>query len=214
MNDPFQSQRRPAPPRPAHQAMGPLRDTSPDAKFVRSRSKGFLRAVELLDALTAGDESLYASLSSQAAEYTRPAPDPFATKRGAAKSDGEEALLDAMLQAPPPPPETQAFQERKEELNRQCQKIIRAESARQEDKVVYLASCSIPFHLIHWIDEEGNVLRHYRPQDLDTPLLQMAAELLSGEYFLVEIHGSFPDASPGTVLYAARKSGSVEKVTF
>ena len=49
MNDPFQSQRRPAPPRPAHQAMGPLRDTSPDAKFVRSRSKGFLRAVELLD---------------------------------------------------------------------------------------------------------------------------------------------------------------------
>lgn len=213
MNDPFQSQRRPAPPRPAHQAMGPLRDTSPNARLLRPRSKGFFHAVELLDALTAGDESLYASLSSQAAE-SKPAPDPFAAKRGTAKPDGEEDPLDVMLQTPPPPPETQAFQERKEELNRQCQEIVRAESARQEDKVVYLASCSIPLHLIHWIDEEGNVLRHYRPQDLDTPLLQMAAELLCSGYFLVEVHGSFPDASPGTVLYAARKSGAVEKVTF
>lgn len=214
MNDPFQSQRRPVPPRPA-QTMGPLRDTSPDARLLRPRSKRFLRAVELLDTLTAGDEGLYAYLSSKAGEArSGPAFDPFAAKRGMVRPDAKEDPLNAMLQVTPPPADTQAFQELKDQLYRQCQEIVQAESAQQEDKVVYLALCGLPFHRIHWIDDEGNILRHYRPQDLDTPLLRMAAELLCGGYILVEIHGSFPDAAPGTVLYAARESGAVEKVTF
>lgn len=212
MINPFQTQRPPAQARPA-QAMGPLRDTSPEARLLRPRSRRLLRAIKMLDVLTSGDEGLYACLSAKAGEARPAAFDPFAAKRGAAQPAAEADPLDALLQTPPPPVGTQEFQELKEDLCRQCQEIVQAETV-QEDRVIYLASCGLRHHRIHRIDDTGRILRHYRPEDLETPLLRMADELLSRGFILVEIHGSFPDAEPGTVLYAASETGEVEKVTF
>lgn len=196
------------------QTMGPLRDTSPDARLLRPRSKRLLRAVKLLDVLTSGDDGLYAYLSARAIESKpKSSFDPFAAKRGAMQPAAAEDPIDAVTQTAPPPAGTREFQELKDGLCRQCQEIVQAETA-QEDKVVYLASCGLPFHRIHWIDDTGEIIRHYRPEDLDTPLLRMADELLSSGFILVEVHGGFPDAEPGTVLYAANEAGEVEKVTF
>jgi len=211
MSDPFQAQKQFAKPKPT-QAVGPLRDTSPDARLLRPRSKRLLRAVEMLDVLTSGDEELHAYLSAKAGE-AKPAFDPFAAKRRAVQPALREDPIDAMTQTAPPPVGTREFQELKDGLCQQCQEMIQAETV-QEDKVVYLAPCGLPFHRIHWIDGSGEIIRHYRLSDLDTPLLRMADELLCGGYILVEVHGGFPDAEPGTVLYAANKAGEVEKVTF
>lgn len=211
MSDPFQAQRRPAQSKPT-QAMGPLRDTSSDARLLRPRSKRLLHAVKMLDVLTSGDEGLHAYLSAKAGE-AKPAFDPFAAKRGAVQPALQEDPIDAMTQTAPPPVGTQEFQELKDGLRQQCQEMIRAETV-QADKVVYLAPCGLPFHRIHWIDDAGEIIRHYRLVDLNTPLLRMADELLYSGFILVEVHGGFPNAEPGTVLYAANKAGEVEKVTF
>lgn len=211
MINPFQSQRRPVQSKPT-QVMGLLRDTSSDAHLLRPRSKRLLCAVKMLDVLTSGDEELHTYLSAKAREV-KPAFDPFAAKRGAVQLALQEDPIDAMIQTPPPPAGAQEFQELKDDLRQRCQEIIQAETA-QADKVVYLAPCGLPFHRIHWIDDVGEIIRHYRLEDLDTPLLRMADELLCSGFILVEIHGGFPDAEPGTVLYAANEAGEVEKVTF
>lgn len=211
MINPFQYQRRPVQSKPAR-AMGPLRDTNPDALLLRPRSRRLLRAVKMLDILTSGDEALHAYLSARAGE-AKPAFDPFAAKRGAVQPALQEDPIDAMTQTPPPPAGTQEFQELKGDLRQQCREIVQAETA-QADQVAYLAPCGLPFHRIHWIDDAGEIIRHYRLEDLDTPLLRMADELLCSGFILVEIHGGFPDAGPGTVLYAANEAGEVERVTF
>ena len=214
MFDPFQTQRKPAQAKPAQRAVGPLRDTSPDARLLRPRSKRLLRAVKMLDVLTSDDEGLYSYLSAKAGEAKpKHSFDPFAAKRGMVQPAVEEDPMDAMTQTAPPPAGTQEFQKLKDNLCRQCQEIVQAETA-QEDKVVYLAPCGLRFHRIHWIDDAGDIIRHYRPEDLDTPLLRMADELLFSGFILVEVHGDFPDAGPGTVLFAANEAGEVEKVTF
>lgn len=217
MTDPFQARRMPAQAGQAQakppQAMGPLRDTSPDSRLLRPRSRRLLHAVRLLDLLTSGDEGLHDYLSARAGEAK---PDPFAAQRSGTQAAPDP--LDAMIRMAPPPVDTQEFQELKEDLLRQCQETVQTETiqeeAVQEDNVVYLASCGLRFHRIHWIDDAGRIIRHYRPEDLDTPLLLMADDLLGSGFVLVEVHGGFPEAAPGTVLYAVSGSGAVEKVTF
>lgn len=208
MFDPFQTQRKPGRARAAHSA-GLLRDTSPDAAALRPRSKRLLGAVKMLDVLTAGDEGLYGYLSARAGG-TAPgsAADPFAANRGMA---GPEEEL-PVPQTPPPPVDTEEFQALKDDLTRQCREAVRSETTLEE-KVTYLAPCGLLFHRIHWIDGTGDIIRHYRPADLDTPLLRKADELLHQGFVLVEVRGSFPDAAPGTVLYAVNEAGEVKKVT-
>lgn len=210
MFDPFQIQRKSAQVKPA-KAVGSLRDTSPDAALLRPRSKRLLHAVKMLDILTADDEGIYDYLSARAREAgSKPAFDPFAAKKGTARPAEEELPIP---QTPPPPVDTVEFQELKDNLCEQCQEAIQEETAFEEN-VVYLAPCGLRFHRIHWLDDRGEIIRHYRPEDLDTPLLRMADELLYKGFVLVEVHGSFPDAEPGTILCAVNETGTVEKVTF
>lgn len=197
--------------------MGPLVDTSPDALLLRPRSKKFLHAVKMLDVLTAGDEGLHACLSARAGQAKpKPAFDPFAAKRGMVQPAVEEDPIDTMVQTPPPPTGTQEFQELKEELCRQYQEIVQEEASLREalleENVTYLAPCGLFCHRIHSLDETGAIVRHYRPGDLDTPLLQKADQLLHQGFVLVEVHGSFPDAVPGSILYAVSETGEVKKV--
>lgn len=213
MSNPFQTQRRSAVSKTA-QARGPLTDTSPDARLLQPRSKKLLHAVKMLDVLTSGDEGLYDYLSAKAGEAKiKPAFDPFAAKRGMAQPAAEEDSIDAMIQEPPPPADTQEFQELKEELYEQCQEIVQEESITEEENVTLLAPCGLYNHRIHMLDDKGDILRHYRPNDLDTPLLRKADELLHQGFVLVEVRGDFPDAAPGTVLYAVSETGAVRKVT-
>lgn len=210
MFDPFQIQRKSAQVKPA-KAVGPLRDTSPNAALLRPRSKRLLHAVKMLDILTAGDEGIYDYLSARAKEAgSKSAFDPFAAKKGMARPAEEDLPIP---QTPPPSVDTEEFQELKDSLSVQCQEAIQEETAFEEN-VVYLAPCGLRFHRIHWVDDRGEIIRHYRPEDLDTPLLRMADELLYKGFVLVEVHGSFPDAEPGTVLCAVNETGAVEKVTF
>lgn len=209
MFDPFQTQKKPAQAR-TKQMFGQLRDTSPDAARMRPRSRRLLHAVKLLDVLTAGDAGLYGYLAARAREAgARPAADPFAVNRGTARPAEEELALPQSL----PPVGTEEFQDLKDSLCRQCQEAVREETVQEED-VAYLAPCGLPFHRIHWLDDRGEIIRHYRPEDLDTLLLQMADELLYKGFVMVEVHGSFPEAGPGTALYAVDETGRVEKVTF
>lgn len=207
MFDPFQTQRKPAQTKPA-QVVSPLRDTSPDAALLRPRSKRLLHAVKMLDILTAGDEGLFDYLSDRANRaQSKHAFDPFATSRRTAEPEEELPVPET----PPPPVDTEEFQEVKNDLCRQCQEVVQEETVFDE-KVTYLAPCGLLFRRIHWLDEEGNIICHYRPADLDTPLLRKADELLHQGFVLVEVRGDFPDAKPGTVLYAVGETGAVQKV--
>lgn len=231
MTDPFQIQRMPAQAGQAQvkppQAVGPLQNASPNSRLLRPRGKRLLHAVRLLDLLTSGDESLHDYLSARAGEAK---PDPFAARRSGADP------LDTMTRTAPPPVDTQEFQALKGDLLQQCRETVQAETVHMEtvqtdqakavrteivqaeavleDNVVYLAPCGLPLHRIHWIDETGWIIRHYRLEDLDTPLLQLVDDLLGSGFVLVEVHGGFPEAVPGTVLFAVNGSGAVEKVTF
>lgn len=229
MFDPFQTQRGPTRMQqgpaqtqqaPGRSQAGPFRglltDTSPDAHLLRPRSGKLLNAVKMLDKLTSGDEELYAYLSVKAEEEKpRVSIDPFAAGRGTAPP-AEEDPLEELTRTPPPPVDTQEFQELKEELTERCRETIQeevmTEEEEEEEKVTLLAPCGLFLHRIHTVDDRGEILRHYRPKDLDTPLLRKADQLLHQGYVLVEVRGDFPDAAPGSVLYAVGESGAVRKV--
>ncbi len=211
MFDPFQTQKKPAQARPV-QRVGALTDTSPDAARMRPRSRKFLRAVEMLDVLTSDEKRLYEYLSAKAVEAKPAASNPFAANRSAAGVAAEKDVIDELLQTPPPPLDTPEFQELKDELCQKCQEAVQEQTAFEDEEVAYLASCGLLFHCIHWLDKTGAILRHYRPRDLDTPLLQKADELLRQGFILIEVRGGFPDAGPGSVLYAVRETGAVQKV--
>lgn len=192
MFDPFQTQNKPkGAPTPAAGSFI-LRDTARDrfaavdAILARPRSKKLVRAIRMMDLLTSGDRALHEYLT-QAAQKPREAEVP---SHGPTGESPEPDPVEILLQTPPPPVDTVDFQKLKAELMGRCRQAIMEESAKtqreirdilgdREDPPVVLSLCGIPGCCIHSVDlATGTIGHHYRPPELNSPLLYKADSYL------------------------------------
>lgn len=189
MFDPFQSQSRPKSAPASASGSFTLRDTARerfaavDAILSRPRSKRLVRAIRMMDLLTSGDRALHQYLTQTARESGSCSAAP--TEEGP-----EPDALKVLLQTPPPPVDTADFQRLKAELILLCKQAIVEESARtrqelgdllgdQEEPPLVLSLCGIPGCCIHSVDlATGTIGHHYRPAELNSPLLYKADSFL------------------------------------
>ena len=215
MADPFQMKRRQ---QEFSNAKPIVRDLSRSEEdlLLKPRPQKLIRAIKMLDTLTAGDEQLFEYLRSQQAE---------AAKRvEQAKEDMELAEtpdeaaefapdpMDELLATPPPAVGTPDFQALKDALLKRCQKDFQDKTMELDFVAppICLATCGIPGCCIHTFNFNGEIMHHYTPPQLVTELLKKADDVLHSEPGIshVEVLGKLS----GDVMYVVKGNGMRLKI--
>ena len=206
MADPFQTQSKQ---QSAATSRPVLRDTAED-KLLKPRPRKMIRAIKMLDVLTAGDEQLYEYLKAQQAE---------AAKRvEQAKEDMEMAEtpeeaaefapdpMDELMAQDVPAVNSQLFQELKDAMMARCRDEVKLAFKVGGITETLLSKCNIPGCRIHSFSFTGYIDHHFRPFELEEAALRKADVVLNTREEV-----SYIEVRKGSLL-AVMEDGSVEPI--